>query len=157
MVKANRKSTTPHVKTADDALFKLHDKFCEAYSTMLSLQGQGGSRCPVNNATKEEEALERKWHRAVDIATKAARAIIDAPAHTLEGMLMKIHIAGFAFDCTKLNSFRTPYHSGICASGICAGAIQQHWEISEGHDDRDEFALIVSLREDLERFAGRRA
>ena len=91
MAKAKRKSTAPVIKTADDTLFKLHDNFCRAYSAMLSLNA--GSRVGAN-PTKEERAIERKWNRAVDAAFDKARAVAEAPAYTLEGMLMKIHITG---------------------------------------------------------------
>lgn len=147
---AKGKTTTLRIKTADDALFRLHDNFGRAYATMLSLHG--GSNVPVKNATKEEKALERKWTRAVDIATEKARAVVKAPAHTLEGMLTKIHVAGFTFDDFKRGSFSMPYHGLICANGK-----PQQWEPTEVFEPRDETKLIVSLRADLQRFAGRRA
>ena len=36
---------------------------------------------------------------------------------------------------------------------ICEGGLPQQWEPS---DDRDELALIASIRSDLHRFAGKR-
>jgi hypothetical protein len=82
MAQAKRKNTTAFAKTADAKLFKLHDTFYKAYETMQ--QYEGG---------EEESPFYRKWQRAVDDATKKARAIVAAPALTLEGMLMKIHVA----------------------------------------------------------------
>ena len=41
--------------------------------------------------TKEQKALHRKWGRAIDVALNKVRAVVAAPAQTLEGMLMKIH------------------------------------------------------------------
>ena len=64
---------------------------------------------------------------------------------------MKIHIAGFAFDHTKLGTFSAPYHGLICASGK-----PQQWEPHESWES-SEIDLIVSLRDDLERFAGKRS
>jgi hypothetical protein len=148
MARAKRKTTTSTVKTADDALFKLHDNFCKAYSAVLSLQA--GSRINAAIATPQEKALERKWNRAVDIAFDKARLVAEAPAHTLEGMLMKIHITGFCVDYRKKDSFSAPYHGQICADGK-----PQQWEPREDFDD-EKLALIVSLRADLQRFAGRR-
>src|SRR6266404_2399849 len=96
MAQAKRKNTTASAKTADVELFKLHDKFCKAYAAVLQYrEGGGGGDGSLSTATKEEKAIHRKWTRAVDIATDKARAVIVAPAVTLEGMLMKIHVAGF--------------------------------------------------------------
>ena len=78
---------------------------------------------------------------------RRARAVIAAPAFTLEGMLMKIHVAGFAFDDIK--SFSAPYHGMQCETGI------QQWEADKG-TVKDELALIVSIRNDLHRLMGRR-
>ena len=61
---------------------------------------------------------------------------------------MKIHVAGFNFPFTKLDTFSAPYHGAIYKNG------PQHWETTKSEED--EIALIVSLRSDLERFAGRR-
>ncbi len=115
---------------------------------MLSLQA--GSSTPAK-PTKEEKALERKWDRAVNVAFDKARAVVEAPAYTLEGMLMKIHIAGFTVPRRKKDSFSAPYHGMICGDGK-----PQQWEAPEDVELEDETALILSLRADLQRFAGRR-
>ena len=148
MSKTKRKTTTAYAKTADAELFRLHDKFCKAYSAVLYYRKAGGGGAgSLDDATKEEKVAQRKWERACNDATERARAVIDAPALTLEGMLMKIHIAGFAFNHTKLDTFSAPYHGMICNTSV------QQWEPAS---DDDELALIVSLRNDLHRFAGRR-
>ena len=150
MSKAKRKTTTAYAKTADAELFRLHDKFCKAYSAVLYYRKAGGGGAgSLASGTKEEKVAQRKWERACNDATERARAVITAPALTLEGMLMKIHIAGFAFNHTKLDTFSAPYHGMICNMGV------QQWESSSASDE-DELALIVSLRNDLHRFAGRR-
>jgi hypothetical protein len=150
MPKAKRKHiTSAYAQTADAELFRLHDKFVEAYvSVLFYRKGGGGGAGSVNGSTKKEKAAQRKWERACDDATERARAVINAPALTLEGMLMKIHVAGFNFTYTKPDTFSAPYHGMICEGGL-----PQHWEPSE---DRDELALIASIRSDLHRFAGRR-
>lgn len=71
------------------------------------------------------------------------------PALTLEGMLMKIHVAGFNFNHTKPDTFSAPYHGMLCGDRS-----PQHWEPTS---DSDELALIASIRADLHRFAGRRS
>jgi hypothetical protein len=148
--RAKQKNTTVYAKTADADLFKLHDKFCKAYAAMLSSQRAGGSGAgSLSSGTKEEKATTRKWERAVDEAMSRARAVIAAPALTLEGMLMKIHVAGFNIDDTKPGTFSVPYHGGICQTGA------QHWDAGE-NNERDEVALIVSLRDDLHRFSRKR-
>jgi hypothetical protein len=59
-------------------------------------EGRNDGSLPTG--TKEQKAAHRKWVRDVDDATNRARAVIDAPALTLGGMLMKIHVAGFNFN-----------------------------------------------------------
>ena len=49
----------------------------------------------IPTGTKEQKAPHRKWGRAIDVALNKARPVVAAPAQTLEGMLMKIHVAGF--------------------------------------------------------------
>jgi hypothetical protein len=53
-------------------------------------------------------------------------------------------------DDTKACTFSTPYHGMICKNG------PQHCEPGK-FVKRDEVALIVSLRDDLHRFSGKRA
>jgi hypothetical protein len=149
MAPAKRKTTTAYAKTADADLFKLHDKFCKAYSDMLSLQA--GAAVDHETATKAERALERNWNRSVDVAFQKARAVAEAPAFTLEGMLMKIHVTGFTMDYREKDSFSAPYHGQICSNGK-----PQQWELREDFDHSEEAVLIVSLRSDLHRLMGRR-
>jgi hypothetical protein len=150
MAQAKRKNITAFAKTADAELFKLHDKFCKAYAAVLHYRAAGGGGAgSVDGASKEEKLAQRKWERACDDATEKARAVIDAPAVTLEGMLMKIHIAGFNFTYTKPDTFSAPYQSKICKNS------HQDWEPAKSNET-DEIALIVSLRNDLQRFSGRR-
>jgi hypothetical protein len=148
MAQAKRKYTTAFAQTADAKLFKLHDAFVKAYETMR--QHEGGAGVSPSSPTKIDKVLYRKWLRAVDDATEKARAVVAAPAMTIEGMLMKIHIGGFATDHMKRGTFSVPYHGMICKNG------PQHWE--PGKFARgDEVALIVSIRNDLHRLSGRRA
>lgn len=145
MAQAKRKNTTAYAQTADANLFKLHDAFCKAHATMLQLRAiGGGGNGSLSSATKEEKAIERKWERAADDAFTKARAVIDTPALTLEGMLMKLHVAGFSITDTKPDTFNGPYRSGV--------RLWEPGKFAEG----DEIAIIVSLRDDLHRFSGRR-
>ena len=57
---------------------------------------------------------------------------------------MKLHIAGFAITDTKPGTFTGPYRSNI-----------RLWEPGK-FVEGEEIAIIVSLRDDLHRFAGRR-
>jgi hypothetical protein len=132
--------------TADAELFKLHDDFCGAYAKMIKLGEQGGGGAgSLDSGTRKEKAINRKWERAAEVAFRKARCVIDAPAMTLEGMLMKFHVAGFLIDDTKRGTFSMPYHSSI-----------REWEPGK-FCEGDEVAALVSLRSDLQRFAGRMA
>jgi hypothetical protein len=150
MRKAKQKHQTAYAQTADAEIFRLHDKFCDAYVTVLfHRKAGGGGAGSLASGTKAEKAVQRKFERACDEATERARAVINAPALTLEGMLMKIHVAGFNFTYIKPDTFSAPYHGMVCE-----GRLPQHWEPSE--KDRDELVLIASIRNDLHRFAGKR-
>jgi hypothetical protein len=135
-----KKNTKPFAKTADADLFKLHDKFCAAYQKMKELDVGA-----VEKGTKEQRARYRKWERSISVATDRGRDVIVAPAFTLEGMLMKLHVMGFVIDDTKPGTFSVPYCSGI-----------RPWQVGGICEDDDNLALIVSLRDDLHRLMGRR-
>jgi hypothetical protein len=143
MSKAKRKNTTP-AKNPDAELFRLHDRFCAAYEKMKKYDVPGKS--DLSTGTKEGKRLHRKWESASNVAFDRGRAVIDALALTLEGMLMKLHIAGFVITGTKRGTFSGPYKSGT-----------RLWEPGGLYGDDDEIAIIVSLRDDLHRFAGRLA
>jgi len=141
MARAKRKNTT---KTADAELFKRHDAFAKSYARMKKCDTPAASRGSLASSTKQERAAFHKWERVSGEASEKARAVIDAPAFTLEGMLMKLHVAGFAITDTKPGTFTGPYQSNI-----------RLWE--PGKDvEGEEIAIFVSLRNDLHRFAGRR-
>jgi hypothetical protein len=134
-------------KSPNADLFKLHDRFCAAYRKMkkcgVALRRDEGS---LSTATKAQKKIHRKWESVGDIAFEKARAVIEAPAYTLEGMLLKLHVAGFSIISTKPDTFTGPeYRSGT-----------RLWEPGKLANDSDELAIILSLREDLHRFAGKR-
>jgi hypothetical protein len=134
MAQAKRKNTT--AITTDAELFKLHDKFCAAYNKMEERNTPAVQR--------EDKPAHRKWERAADEAFARANAVIAAPAHTLEGMLMKLHVAGFAITHAKPGTWSDPDYKAA-----------QLWE--PGNFASDDVSIIVSLRDDLHRLMGRRA
>jgi hypothetical protein len=140
MPKANDTAPSDRSNTTDAKLFKLHDAFCDAYATMKGLDGGAGAGSR-KLGSKEEKAVNRRWERAVDTAVEKARAVIAAPAFTMEGMLMKLHIAGFAITGTKPGTFTMPYEIGG----------SQQWQPGRCAN-HDEAAIIVSLRADLQNF-----
>jgi hypothetical protein len=61
-------------------------------------------------------------------------------------MLLKLHVAGFPIISTKPGTFTGPdYRSGTPL-----------WEPGQLADGSDELAIILSIRDDLHRFAGGR-
>jgi hypothetical protein len=62
---------------------------------------------------------------------------------------MKVHVAGFNINDTKPGTFSAPYHGMKVKQGSSSGRPAEN-------RDSDELALIVSLRDDLHRFAGGR-
>jgi hypothetical protein len=145
MSKAKRKNTI-QAKNPDAELFKLHDQFRVAYQKMKKDDTPRASNGSLSSGTKEEKRLHRKWTAAADIAFERGRAVMEAPALTLEGMLMKLHVAGFVMTDTKRGTFSGPYEPGVPL-----------WEPGGLSGVSDEMAIIASLRDDLHRFAGRRA
>ncbi|THD76155.1 MAG: hypothetical protein E7813_00150 [Bradyrhizobium sp.] len=141
MAQAKRKHITGYAKTVDADLFKLHDRFCDAYAAMKKHDTPTSSEGSGGNATKEQKAAFRKWESAAGEAFKRAKAVIDAPALTLEGMLMKFHVAGFVITDSKPGTFTGPYQSGI-----------RRWAPNRLAGDNVE--IIVSLRDDLHRLVG---
>jgi hypothetical protein len=142
MARAKRENTT---KTADAELFKRHDAFAKSYAKMTALADQDATgEGSLSTGTKRQKTVHRKWEAAADDAFEKARVVIETTASTLEGMLMKLHVAGFAITDTKVGTFTGPYRSNI--------RLWEPGKFAEG----EEIAIIVSLRNDLHRFAGRR-
>jgi hypothetical protein len=106
MARAKRKNTT---KTADAELFKLHDVFAKSYARMKKHGTPSASRGSGSKSTKQDQAAFRKWEAAASDAFEKARVVVETPASTLEGMLMKLHIAGFAITDSKPGTFTGPY------------------------------------------------
>jgi hypothetical protein len=61
-------------------------------------------------------------------------------------MLTKLHVAGFAITDTKPGTFTSPHYRSAT----------KLWEAGK-FAQSEEVAIIVSLRDDLHRFAGRTA
>jgi hypothetical protein len=79
--KAKRKTTTAYATTADAELFRLHDKFCEAYAAVAYYKKAGGGGAgSVDGATKGEKVAQSKWERACDEATEASPCRYKCPS-----------------------------------------------------------------------------
>ncbi len=83
-------------KSPDEELFRLHEQFYAAYQKMQKHEVPGKGNGSLSTGTKEEKRLPRKWENAVNVAFEKGRAVVDAPALTLDGMLMKLHVTGFS-------------------------------------------------------------
>lgn len=127
----------------DDALWKLHDEFCREYEdekAFYTPEAQAGSR---KNATAAQKRASRTWMRQVDRTTAAANRVMSAPATTIFGMLMKLHIAGYIIGTTA-GTFSVPYR------GFDANLEPQQWRVPF-KPRTPELSLILSLRDDLQR------
>jgi hypothetical protein len=139
MARAKRKNTT---KSADAELFKHHDAFAKSYARMKKLDTPAAKRGSSSKSTKQDQAAFRKWEAAASDAFDNADVVIGSSASTLEGMLMKLHVAGFSMGAP--DTFTGPYQGN-----------NPLWESGRFGDD-EAITIIVSLRNDLHRFAGRR-
>jgi hypothetical protein len=93
MARAKRKNT---IKIADVELFKLHDAFAKSYERMKKCDTPAAKRGSGPKSTKQDQAAFRKWEAAASDAFDQAEVVVGSSASTLEGMLMKLHVAGFA-------------------------------------------------------------
>ena len=140
MARANRKNTT---KTADAELFKRHDAFAKSYERMKKCDTPAAKRGSGPKSTKQDQAAFRKWEAAASDAFDQAEVVIGSSASTLEGMLMKLHVAGFCMGGP--GAFTGPYQGN-----------DPLWDSGRLGADDDAITIITSLRNDLHRFAGRR-
>jgi hypothetical protein len=90
--------------------------------------------------SKTQRAAHTAWERALDRTSDRAAAVVNAPARTLEEMLLKIHVAGFIIDPVKRGTFVPAFKVG-----------GPDWQPRD-FAPCDDMALIVSLRTDLNRF-----
>lgn len=131
---------------ADRLLWKRYEKFAEAYATLKSLDTKDAAAGSGPNCTAEQKRAFKKWEAAITLADRAARKVISTPANTIQGMLMKIHLAGFLSDGCAAGTFSMPYR------GIAADGEPQFWQPNRiGENRSDEFKLVLCLRDDLHR------
>ncbi|MFB6449070.1 hypothetical protein [Bradyrhizobium tunisiense] len=122
----------------DEHLWSLYDNFERAYNRMKSLETPEASAGSGRDATPEQKAAHRRWERACSGAFRAARRVMSEPALTGNGLLMKLHVAGFELDTAK-GTFTMPYR----------GVETPAWRAGRFSDAGAEF--VASIAEDLRR------
>ena len=122
----------------DERLWSLYDKFERAYFRVNELDTPASRVGSLSSATPKEKKAQNQWARAADAAFRAARRVLAEPALTGDGLLMKIHVAGFEFDAAR-GTFTMPYE----------GASTPQW--SPSGLSNDECAFIKSIGADLRR------
>lgn len=122
----------------DEVLWSLYDKFERAYFRMKLLDTPESREGTLSTSTPEAKKAHKKWERAGNAAFRAGRRVLAEPALTGDGLLMKIHVAGFEFDA-QAGTFTMPYR----------GLQTQDWRPSRFSPDEAHF--IVSIGEDLKR------
>ena len=134
---------TEFSRAGDEALWHLHDLFVLEYAALLALdtpEMQEGTRA---GATAKQKRAFKAWEKQLNVCDAACCAVFLAPANTVHGMLMKIHIAGFRLECSG-RSFSAPYHGKDVVTGS-----PQAWTPHPIFMDNNEANLIVSIRSDL--------
>ncbi|SHM40662.1 hypothetical protein [Bradyrhizobium lablabi] len=129
---------SPKRTAGDGRLWSLYDKFERAYNRMNELDTPEAREGSGPHVTPEQLAAHKKWERAGNAAFKAARRVMFEPAFTGDGLLMKIHVAGFDLDAAK-DTFTMPYRG---FSSPC-------WEAGRFSSDGADF--VVAIGEDLRR------
>jgi hypothetical protein len=122
----------------DELLWALYDKFERAYNRMKLLDTPEAMKGSLSTSTPEQQKAFKKWERAGNSAFRAARRVLAESALTNDGLLMKIHVAGFEFDAQQ-GTFTMPYR----------GLQTPDW--SPSRFSTDEAHFIVSIGEDLKR------
>lgn len=122
----------------DEQLWSLYDNFERAYNRMKSLETAEASAGSGREATPEQKSAHKRWEHAASSAFRAARRVMAEPAHTRNGLLMKIHVAGFDLDTAK-GTFTMPYR------GIDSPA----WKAGRFSDAGADF--VASIADDLRR------
>jgi hypothetical protein len=85
----------------DERLWSLYEKFERAYFKMIGRYSEEADRGSGSNPTAEQKTAHKKWERALTAADNAAKRVVSEPAQTGDGLLMKIHVAGFLFAAAK--------------------------------------------------------
>lgn len=137
------RAATEISRAGDKHLWKLHDKFVREYAALLALDTAEMQAGTLSTATPRQKRAYEAWQRQLEVCDSACRDVFTAPAKTVHGMLMKIHIAGFKLESSG-RSFSAPYHGMEVASGE-----PQAWALHPIYADNDETNLIVSIRRDL--------
>jgi len=122
----------------DERLWSLYDKFESAYDRMQALDTPEAMAGSGPNATPPEKVAHKKWERAGNAAFRAARRVLGEPAVTGDGLLLKIHAAGFEFDA-KCGTFTMPYR----------GFNTPKWTLGRFSNGEAEF--IAGIGDDLRR------
>lgn len=130
-------------RAGDEQLWKLHDQFVFEYASLLALDTPEMQQGTLSAATPKQKRAYKAWEKQLAVCDSACRAVYLSPANTVHGMLMKIHIAGFALECSG-RTFSAPYHGKDVATGC-----PQAWTPHPVFMDNDEANLIVSIRRDL--------
>ena len=136
------------LQSADPALFAAYQKFTEAYEQAQAARTADSDAGSGGNATPEQKRAHEYWEQLLGRSEELARELTATPAQTIEGMLLKIHIAGYWQE--KPGKAFKPL----------LGA--PDWVLLPPHrrDDNgwafctDDQALLAGLRDDLRRLGG---
>lgn len=133
-------------RTGDARIWKLHDEFCREYAKLKKLDTREASAGSAAKAPASARRAFKKWEDQLSVTDRAARRIAASRAFTLDGMLMKIQVAGSVFDWVGKSYEHRSYtaHEGLWMPN--PRPLSPH---------SDEDLLIVSLRADLLRLQAR--
>lgn len=123
----------------DRELQKAYRVFERAYTAMKTADTKEASAGSGLSATPEQTTAHKAWEKASEKAFKAAHAVMVTPCSTIEGMLLKIQVAGF--------------HIADAQGKPSPFADQPDWTPAHSYfsGDPETVAMICSLRDDLRR------
>lgn len=149
--KAKNATTSTRIdRTGDARLWKLHDEFCREQAKLSKLDTREASVGSGAGAPAPAKRAFKKWEDQLSVTDRVARKIAAARAFTLDGMLMKIQVAGSVFDWIGKSFKHRTYVSHDQGKLWNAGKTG-----IGGYPLTEEEALIVSLRDDLLRLHAR--
>ena len=119
-------------------MFAAYQTFAAAYQKVKDVNDapgrDGGSG---KSPTPEQKKAHQKWERALERSDKLALDFAVMPAKTIEGMLLKIQVAGWRMD-----------YLGKRFKPLIVGP---DWTLNDPDFADEELCLLASLRDDLRR------
>lgn len=134
-LKSSTRINSADLPLQDQALANRYAKFVKAREAVMAARKL--PMTDLSTGTDVQRQNHRAWERLLDKAHKEGEAIAKTPAHTIEGMLLKIRVFGY-----------------IAGNHNATLDELDRWEGGDLIQGEEETSLITTLRSDLLRLQG---